>query len=107
VLGVCRGGGTELIGHVGLSPQREGVEIGYAIEAKHQGEGLATEAVRAAVGWGMRRFALDCIFGIASCDNVASCRVLERAGFALWDESVRTLHHQRRLVRTYRATRSR
>lgn len=31
-----------LIGHVGLSPARGSVEIGYAIEQRLQGKGLAT-----------------------------------------------------------------
>ncbi|MFH0901628.1 MAG: GNAT family N-acetyltransferase [Pseudomonadota bacterium] len=32
-----------LVGHVGLSPARGSVEIGYAIEQRMQGQGLATE----------------------------------------------------------------
>ncbi|HEX4450422.1 MAG TPA: GNAT family N-acetyltransferase [Kofleriaceae bacterium] len=68
----------ELVGHVGLSPCRGSVEVGYAIEDAHQGRGLASEAVRAMVEWAQ----LPEVLGIVAADNVASARVLEKAGFA-------------------------
>ena len=43
VLGVILNG-DELIGHVGASKIEEGIEIGYAIETKHQGLGYAQKA---------------------------------------------------------------
>jgi ribosomal-protein-alanine N-acetyltransferase len=106
VLGVCLDATSELIGHVGLSPLQGGVEIGFAIASGYQGRGLATEAVTAAAQWGMRRFGLDCIIGVASRDNVASCRVLQGAGFSLVDETLRSLHGRSGVVRTYRVARS-
>lgn len=102
VLGVCLRESDELIGHVGLSACPQGVEIGYAIEAAHQGQGHATAAVRAMVELGLRSFALPCVFGIVARDNAASCRVLEKAGFELVDEATRPLHGVARSVRTYR-----
>lgn len=101
VLGVCLKGSSELIGHVGLSPLGNQVEIGYAIEDKHQGRGVASEAVTAMSEWGIRRFRLPLILGIVASENIASCRVLENAGFVLADESMGWLHGKRRLVRTY------
>ena len=105
VLGVCLRESGELIGHVGLSPARDGVEIGYAIEEAHQGNGFATEVVRAAADWGIRTFGLPFIDGIVASDNLASCKVLERAGFALVSEETRPLHSTTRLVKTYRRSR--
>lgn len=70
-----------LIGHVGLSPARGSVEIGYAIEEQLQGKGFATEAVSAASAWGLRELGLPEVLGFVAPDNVASCRVLEKAGF--------------------------
>ncbi len=99
VLAVCR---SELVGHVGLSAARGAVEIGYAIDDAHRGKGLATDAVRAMADWGLRTFALPHIDGIVAADNVASCRVLERAGFDLVQETARPLHGKLRLVRGYR-----
>jgi [ribosomal protein S5]-alanine N-acetyltransferase len=99
VLAVCT---SELVGHVGLSAARGAVEIGYAIDDSHRGKGLATDAVRAMADWGLRTFALPYIDGIVAADNVASCRVLERAGFDLVQETARPLHGKLRLVREYR-----
>jgi len=97
VLGVDLNDSQELIGHVGLSPLRGTVEIGFAIEARHQGRGLACEAVRAMSEWALRRFELPRLLGVVARDNAASCRVLQRAGFTLADESP--------LVRTYERVR--
>lgn len=96
VLGVCLG--DELIGHVGLSPLGDGIEIGYAIDDAHLGKGYATEAVRA-----MLARASGVIDAIVATDNAGSCRVLEKAGFALVGESTRPLHGVTRLVRHYQA----
>jgi RimJ/RimL family protein N-acetyltransferase len=95
VLGVELNETRDLIGHVGLSPLRGKVEIGYAIEARHQGRGFACEAVGAMSEWALRRFELPEILGVVSPDNAASCRVLERAGFTLMDESPRVRTYER------------
>lgn len=79
VLGIEFAG--ELIGHVGLSPARDSVEIGYAVEQRHQGTGLATEAVRAMAAWGRDTLGLAEVLGIVGIENLASRRVLEKAGF--------------------------
>jgi RimJ/RimL family protein N-acetyltransferase len=102
VLGICLRSSGELIGHAGLGPAQGVVEIGYAIEDAHQGKGLATEAARAMADWGLRTFALPAVDGIVASDNVGSCKVLEKAGFALVAETTRPLHGVTRLVRTYR-----
>jgi RimJ/RimL family protein N-acetyltransferase len=101
VLGVCLGGSRELVGHVGVSPLGGEVEIGYAIEEMHQGRGFASEAVRAMSEWALRRFSLPRILGVVASDNAASCRVLQRVGFTLADESLRELHGRCGIVRTY------
>ena len=75
VLGIELDG--ELVGHVGLSPARGSVEVGYAVEARMQGRGIATAAVRAMLGL----VPLPEVLGIVGDSNVASCRVLENAGF--------------------------
>jgi RimJ/RimL family protein N-acetyltransferase len=104
VLGVCLPDDGELVGHVGLSPMGDAVEIGYAIDDAHHGKGLATAAVAAMTEWGLRTFALDTVVGIVATANVASCRVLEKAGFALVGEATRPMHGVTQPVRTYRWT---
>jgi ribosomal-protein-alanine N-acetyltransferase len=105
VLGVSLKNSSELIGHVGLSPFDGQVEIGYAIEDRQQGNGFASDAVRAMSEWALERFALPRVLGIVATDNVASCRVLERADFVLAAESMKTLNGRSGLVRRYEKTR--
>jgi RimJ/RimL family protein N-acetyltransferase len=107
VLGIVLQSDRDLIGHVGLSPIAGGeVEIGYAIESSRQGKGYATEAVRAMVQWGLSRFGLPCILGIVSVENKESCRVLEKAGFTLYQEKTGSLHRRQTRIRTYRHVRN-
>jgi len=106
VLAVCLRKSLELVGHVGLSPLRGEVEVGYAIEERHQGRELASEAVQAMVSWALPRFDLPRVLGIVDTDNVASCRVLERAGFTLASEAAGSLHGRPGLIRTYHRSRA-
>ncbi len=102
VLGVCLASDGTLMGHVGLSPLGGGVEIGFCTAEAFRGAGYATEAVRAMAAWGIGRFGLSCVLGVASSENAASCRVLEKAGFVLFDESPGILHDRPALIRRYR-----
>ncbi len=86
VLGVQLRSSGELVGHVGLSPFGEDVEVGFAIEAAQQRKGLATEAVRAMCQWARGVFSLETILGITAERNVASQGVLLRAGFT-WEKN--------------------
>lgn len=87
VLGVELRETGELVGHVGLSPAHGSVEIGYAIEDRMQGRGLATEAVAAMAQWGLTELGLPEVLGVVGADNAASCRVLEKAGFVRTETS--------------------
>lgn len=89
VLGIELKETRELIGHAGLSPIGDGVEIGYAIEEKHQGKGYATEAVTALSIYGTELFCLERINGIVDSTNAGSVRVLEKAGYRFVGEEVR------------------
>lgn len=101
VLGVCLAKNDELIGHVGVSPLRDDVEIGYAIEEKEHGHGYATLAVQAMCKWAIERYSLPRILGVVAAENKASCRVLEKAGFKLKTEEMSQMHGQHKLVRRY------
>jgi len=81
-LAVERGG--ELIGDVSLTvgDHRQG-EIGFIFHPDHQGRGYATEATRALIELGFGAFGLHRIVGRAEARNVASARVLEKAGMRL------------------------
>ena len=80
------------IGWVGLNrvlddPELDGVvEIGWFIDRRHWGEGLATEGARAALVFGFGELGLDRIIARYRTDNVASGRVMEKIGMRWWKE---------------------
>ncbi|MEB3828305.1 GNAT family N-acetyltransferase [Phormidium sp. CCY1219] len=55
-------------------------EIGYALSAKYWGCGYMTEAVCTAIDFGFREKGLHRIEGRCKLQNIASARVLEKAG---------------------------
>ncbi len=102
VLGIELTTTGELIGHAGLSPLNERVEIGYAVEEKHQGKGFATEAVKALSVYGIKHFGLDGITGIVDSANAASVRVLEKSGYSFVREETRNAFGRSVLCNEYR-----
>ena len=80
VLGVLLNG-DELIGHVGASTIEAGIEIGYAIETKHQGCGYAQQAVSQMLRLLEVNTNIPEVYGIVDPTNEASKKVLERCGF--------------------------
>ena len=75
-----------LIGYCGLEPMAAGAaryrELGYRLDGAYRGQGLATEAARAAVADAFGRLALPRIHAFVAPDNAASIRVLEKLGMA-------------------------
>ena len=57
------------------------VEIGYGVDAAHQGQGYATEAVNAAVMWALQQPGVTRVEAETEPANKASQRVLEKCGF--------------------------
>lgn len=76
----------EFVGRVGVmhqpgwtaTPEKE--EIGWAIVGARQGEGLATEAARAAIADAFHRVGLQRITSWTVPENLASRRVMEKCG---------------------------
>jgi ribosomal-protein-alanine N-acetyltransferase len=71
-----------LLGWCGLNiiDKTEEVEIKYLLKQSHWGRGLATEGATRCVQDGLQTLGLDEIIGLAHPDNIASQRVLEKAG---------------------------
>ena len=90
-----------LIGHVGLSPIDDDVEIGFAIAQRYQGHGLAVEAIVAASRWAFETFGLDRILSITSSANIASKRALVRAEFAHQGDKVMRFQGTEQSVSVY------
>ena len=88
-----RGFRRKLIGTVnlGVDTEKGSATLGYAIGRSWWHQGLATEAARAVVAWGVQTFGLRRIQASADARNVASLRVLEKLG--LQREIIRVQDH--------------
>ena len=65
-----------------IEPSLEGApEIGWVLAPWAHGRGLATEAVRAALGWGATGLPSKRTVCLISPENVASVRVAEKCGY--------------------------
>ncbi|MDG4801691.1 GNAT family N-acetyltransferase [Micromonospora sp. WMMD980] len=73
-----------LLGAVSLNEIRGGnASIGYWTAAEARGRGVALRAVTVLTAWGFREHGLHRIELCHAVANPASCRVAERAGYAL------------------------
>lgn len=92
----------ELIGWSGLQylPETEEVEVGYLLSRAYWGQGLATEGALAALRYGVETLKLGSIIGIAHPENIASQRVLEKAGQIFVNEADYFEMHVHRYVMT-------
>jgi ribosomal-protein-alanine N-acetyltransferase len=72
----------ENIGFAGLKYLEElgEVDVAYRLMPAHWGQGLATETALASVRFGFADLGLKRIIGLVMPENVASVRVLEKAG---------------------------
>jgi ribosomal-protein-alanine N-acetyltransferase len=59
----------------------DSANLGYFVDRRHNGRGLATEAVAAVVGFAFGEAALHRVEAGTLLDNLASQRVLEKNGF--------------------------
>jgi ribosomal-protein-alanine N-acetyltransferase len=75
----------ELVGRIQLTGISRGpfqnAHLGYFVSERHNGRGYATEAVRQAVADAFARLELHRVQAAVIPRNVASIRVLEKAGF--------------------------
>lgn len=76
-----------LIGHIGLSTISQGIEIGYAIAEKFQGQGYCSEIVLPFSLWAKTTFGIDTLYGIVKSANIPSIKALEKSGYRLAKES--------------------
>jgi len=77
----------EAIGSIGLHPQcdimEKNIELGYFLGEPFWGKGIITEAVKKMVAYGFQNFDVVRIYARPFGTNVASQKVLEKAGFSL------------------------
>ena len=79
-----------MIGWGGLQPLEETgeIEVGYSFDKAHWGRGYATEAAAAWLRYGFERAGLKRIVAVASPENTASRRVMEKLGMR-YEKNVR------------------
>jgi len=77
----------EAIGSIGLTPGRDvhryTAELGYWLAEPYWGRGIVTRAVQALVGYAFGPLGLRRVHADPYAGNIASARVLEKAGFRL------------------------
>lgn len=75
----------EAVGGVGLElhddVERTSAEIGYWLGVSHWNKGIMTAAVSALTSYAFERFSLTRVFALPYAHNVASHKVLQKAGF--------------------------
>jgi RimJ/RimL family protein N-acetyltransferase len=67
-------------GFLGQPDETGAVRVGYGLAESARGEGYATEALKALLQWASGQDGLTCVLADTTRTNVASQRVMERAG---------------------------
>jgi ribosomal-protein-alanine N-acetyltransferase len=73
----------KLIGYCGFKKTKSEPEIGWRLAPDYWGQGLATEAARAALEHGLMTLRFRRVIATAQTANVASARVIEKLGMTL------------------------
>lgn len=75
----------EAVGSIGITPQfdvhRMNAEIGYWLAEPFWGKGITTEAVKRMSAYAFEKFEVNRLFAKCFGNNLASHRVLEKAGY--------------------------
>lgn len=78
----------EFVGWSGLKLERNRIndhqnyyDLGYRIQRKYWGQGIASETAKAVLHFGFEQLRLEEVFSIVHCDNLASQAVLHKLGF--------------------------
>jgi RimJ/RimL family protein N-acetyltransferase len=78
---------NEVIGSIGLVSKadiyRKNFEIGYFIDQRYWGKGIATKAIKAVTSYAFNEFDIVRVYAEFFADNTGSRRALEKAGFNL------------------------
>ncbi|HUJ43586.1 MAG TPA: GNAT family N-acetyltransferase [Opitutaceae bacterium] len=77
---LCLRGSDLPLGSIGVSFDVHGAMLGYVLGRSHWGRGLMTEAVRYVAAWALAQPPLFRVWAFCDAENIASARVLEKAG---------------------------
>ena len=79
---LCAKGADDPIGSIGCSFEGGKAMFGYVLARKHWGRGLMPEALRFLVDWALAQPEIFRAWAFCDVENVASVRVMEKAGMA-------------------------
>ncbi len=92
----------EACGGIGIHPQSDvyckNAELGYWLAEPYWGKGIVTQAVVEIVDYGFKNFDITRIFARPYGHNIASQKVLEKAGFKLEASFEKTLFKNNEFV---------
>ena len=72
---------NQLVGMVEIvNIDQTGVQIGYVLAKPYWGNGYMTEVLRKIIDWGLKQKDIYRVWAICDFDNIASTRVMEKAG---------------------------
>ena len=72
---------TLLVGSLAARNQTHGMNIGYLVARDCWGRGYMVEALEPVTRWSLTQPSIERVWATCDVDNVASARVLEKAGF--------------------------
>ena len=70
----------QVIGMIIARDGGEKWELGYVLARAHWGRGYMTEALKALIAWALKQRDIYRIWAVCDVDNIASARVMEKAG---------------------------
>lgn len=70
----------QVIGMISVRAGGEKWELGYVLARIHWKRGYMTEAVKGIIAWAMRQNDIYRVWAVCDVDNLASARVMEKAG---------------------------
>ena len=81
------------VGAIALRGGGHAVSFGFVLSRQHWGRGIATEALSDLLGWALAQPGIWRASAFCDVDNLASARVLEKAGMALEGINRRAIVH--------------
>lgn len=104
-LAIFHKGDEKVIGGVGIRRAGERSQIadmGYAVNPKYQGQGLATEACREILNFGFKELGLIVVWATCDTENISSWKVMEKLGMTRIHEGIGTRKYKGKISDEYR-----
>lgn len=77
---ITRKDGNTLLGMIEIRIDMFRADFGYGIAQQYWGNGYTTEATKAIIQWALQQESIYRVWAICDVENMASARVLEKAG---------------------------